>query len=74
MHPLLCRGTSHMDESASAVAAQAVKGDAKAATAAQAAAELMHDLPHAYEGVAPAQERIIIVDPGVQHGLLAQHQ
>ena len=63
-----------MDESVSAVAAQAAKGDAKAATAAQAAAEIIHHPPHSYEGVAPAQDSIVTVDPGVRHVLLAQHQ
>ena len=62
-----------MDESVSAVAAQAAKGDAKAATAAQAAVELIHHPPHAYEGVAPAQNSIITVNPGVRHVPLAQH-
>ena len=63
-----------MDESVSAVAAQAAKGDAKAATAAQAAVELIHHPSHAYEGVAPAQDSIITVDPGLRHVLLVQHQ
>ena len=45
-------------------------GAAETTTPAQAAVELMHSFHHSYEGVAPDNERIIVVDPGERHVLI----
>lgn len=56
-----------MEQEQSAEAAHASKGAAETTTPAQAAVELMHTFPHSYNGVAPANESVIFIDPGERH-------
>ena len=42
-------------------------GAAQTTTPAQAAVEIMHSFSHSYEGVAPDNESIVVVDPGKRH-------
>ena len=42
-------------------------GAAETTTPAQAAVEIMHSFRHSYEGVAPDNESVIVVDPGERH-------
>lgn len=56
-----------MEEQQSAEVAQASKGGAETTTPPQAVVELLRHPPHSYQGVAPNEDSIIVVDPGVRH-------
>ena len=51
----------------SAESTHASMGAKETTTPAQAAVELMHGVPHSYEGVAPDNNSVIIIDPGERH-------
>lgn len=56
----MCRRTAQMKTSESAAGV----GGVKTTTASQAALELQHHPSHTYQGVAPAQDSVIVVNPG----------
>ena len=56
-----------MERDQSAETTHASMGAAETTTPAQAAVELMHGLRHSYEGVAPDDDSVVVVDPGERH-------
>lgn len=56
-----------MEQQQSAEVAHASKGGAETTTPAQAVVEILRHPPHSYQGVAPNEDSIIVVDPGVRN-------
>ena len=56
-----------MEQQQSAEVAHASKGGAETTTPAQAVIEILRHPPHSYQGVAPNEDSIIVVNSGVRH-------